>query len=185
MDARMSYPPAHRKERGREDSVSKLMSCSSSLLTGELAVQRRTYPINNSSHRHSHELEGPGDAMKKAGLGLLAFDVAAMWVIARTNGFVLSVALVMTLILANIILVIMFRRILPARVDSSTGQILILLQTASWIEFIPILGGAICVFIGICEFDWKPLVIGTVALAGGVLRIWAKARLRQEYRERR
>lgn len=114
--------------------------------------------------------------------GLIVLDIAAMWVIARATSLVLTVALVMILLLTNIVLAMVLRRFPSLRTDSSGGRIISLLQSASWSKYVPVLGGMICVFIGLFEFSWKLCVIGTVAIAVGVWRIWATGRVQQAIR---
>jgi hypothetical protein len=60
-----------------------------------------------------------------------------------------------------------------------------LLHWGSWTTYIPVIGGTICLLIGVLEFSWKPCVIGAAAIAFGVLRVWANTRLRQELRDKR
>lgn len=116
--------------------------------------------------------------------GLIALDIAAMCVIVRATSFALTVALVTTLLLTNILLAMALRRIPSLRADSSSGRLISLLQSARWSEYIPVLGGMICVFIGLFEFSWKPCLIGAVAIAVGVWRIWARRHVRQALRDR-
>lgn len=113
---------------------------------------------------------------------LIAFNIAAMCFIVRGTSFALTVALVSTLLLTNILLGMVLRR--TVRKDSSQDQIIGLLRFSSWIDYFPVLGGMICVLIGFSEFSWKPCVIGTAAIAIGVWRIWAKGRVQQAIDDR-
>jgi len=115
--------------------------------------------------------------------GLIAFDIATMWVIARTASFALTMILVASLILVNILLAFVFRRIPSLRADSS-GRIAAFLNWASWTDYIPLLGGTVCVLIGVFELSWKPCVIGAVVIAIGLWRIWSTGRVRMALRDR-
>jgi nitrate/nitrite transporter NarK len=116
--------------------------------------------------------------------GIIAFNIAAMFVIVQATSFALTMALVMILLLTNILLAMVLRRIPLPRTDSFGGRTISMLHWASWTHYIPVLGGLICVFIGLFEFSWKPCVIGTVAIVIGVCRIWAHRRVRQTLRDR-
>lgn len=116
--------------------------------------------------------------------GLIAFDVAATCVIFRTTSFKLAMALVVILLLTNIFLAMMFRRIPPRRVSVSTGHIISLLHWTRWSDYIPLLGGVICVFIGIFEPSWKPCVVGVIAIGIGFWRIWARGRVQHAVHDR-
>src|SRR5271157_3498533 len=104
--------------------------------------------------------------MKLRFLGLIAFDIAAMCVIARTTSFALTMLLVVCLLVANILLASVFRRS-PSPRTGSSGRIVTLLHLARWTDYIPVLGGVVCVFIGMFELTWKPCVIGAIAIAAG------------------
>jgi len=95
--------------------------------------------------------------------GLLAFIIAAMFFI---------------------VLGITVRRTSSPKSNSS-ARLLRLLQWASWQNYIPIFGGVVCFFIGMFELTWKPFVIGAVAIAIGVLRVWSRARVRRALQGRR
>jgi hypothetical protein len=115
--------------------------------------------------------------------GLIAFDIAAMCVIARTKGFPLTMILVVSLFVTNILLAFVFRLYPSPRTDS-LGRIVTLLRWARWIDYIPLLGGTVCILIGMFEFMWKPCVIGAVAIATGLWRIWARGRVQEALRNR-
>lgn len=121
--------------------------------------------------------------MKVRILGLIAFDIAAMLVIARAESFSLTIALVLSLLVANILLAFVFRRWPPSRAESS-GRISTLVHWARWTDYIPILGGGICIMVGVIEFAWKLCVIGAVGFAVGLWRIWSNRRVRQALRNR-
>ena len=122
--------------------------------------------------------------MKFLILGLIAFNIVAMCVIARAASFALTMLLVMCLLLANILLAYVFRRI-PSLRTGSSDRIAILMHWANWTDYIPVLGGTACVFIGLFELTWKPCVIGAVAIAIGLLRILSKGRVQKALRDRR
>jgi hypothetical protein len=111
--------------------------------------------------------------MKARIWGLVAFNVAAMCAIARVANFASTVVLVVILFFANILISFVFRRSLSGRTNASS-RALVMLHSASLTDYIPLLGGAVCVFIGLIELTWKPCVIGVVAIAIGVLRLWSK-----------
>jgi hypothetical protein len=108
--------------------------------------------------------------------GLVAFDIAAMCVIARIGSLALTMVLVMSLLMANILLAFAFRRSPSPRVDPS-GRIATLPHWVNWTDYIPLLGGTVCVFIGVLELTWEPCLIGGVAIAVGLLRVWSKGRV--------
>jgi hypothetical protein len=116
---------------------------------------------------------------------LIAFNIAAMCVIVRATNFTLTVALVSILLLTNMLLGMALRRIPPHSKDSLDHYFVGLFHSASWSDYIPLLGGTICVLIGLLEFSWKPCVIGTAAIAIGVLRVWTKGRVKQALRDKR
>ena len=110
--------------------------------------------------------------------GLLAFDVVAVYAITRVSSLAWAVALTMVVVLANVYIAIV---VSPS---SSRRTLSRVLQWASWTDYIPVLGGAVCICIAVVEFTWKPLVLGLVALGIGGLRIWSKGRVRQALRDR-
>lgn len=116
--------------------------------------------------------------------GLIAFDILAMCVIARTRSFALAIVFVMSLLLVNILLSFVFRRSLYPGTDSS-NRIVTMLQWASWTAYIPVLGGTVCVLIGVFELAWKPCVIGAVAIVVGLWRVWSNGRVRRALQDRR
>jgi len=121
----------------------------------------------------------------KAGIwGLVAFNVAAMCAIARFANFAITVVLVVTLLFANILISLVLRRSSSGRTYSSS-RALDILHSASWTNYIPLLGGAACLFIGLIELTWKPCVIGAVAIVIGVLRLWSKAQVRRVIQDRK
>jgi hypothetical protein len=121
--------------------------------------------------------------MKVRIMGLIALDIVAMLFISRTESFTLTIALVMSLFVANILLALMLRRWPPSRRESSS-RIIALLHGARWTDYIPILGGGICGMIGVFEFAWKLCVIGAVGFVVGLWRIWSNGRVRQALRNR-
>jgi hypothetical protein len=63
---------------------------------------------------------------------------------------------------------------------SSGGERLYaLVRGASWTDQIPVLGGLVCIAIGVVELSWKPLVLGAVLLAFTLLRISVNGRVRE------
>jgi len=122
--------------------------------------------------------------MKAKIWGLVAFDVAAMCVIARVGNFSLTVVLVVILFFTNILISFVLRRSSSNKTYSSS-RVLAMLHSASWTDYIPLLGGTVCVFIGLIELTWKPWVIGAVAIAIGALRLWSKEQVRKALRDRK
>ena len=122
--------------------------------------------------------------MKIRFCGFSAFNIAAIYNIARTKNFSLSMVLIASLLLTNIIFAYVFFRI-PSLKSNLSGCIVTSQHWLSWTDYIPVFGGIICVFIGVFELTWKPCVIGAVTIAIGIWRIWAKGRARQELRDRR
>jgi hypothetical protein len=62
---------------------------------------------------------------------------------------------------------------------SGRDRLFALVRGASWTDQIPVLGGFVCIAIGVVELSWKPLVLGAVLLAFTLLRIWVKGRVRE------
>jgi hypothetical protein len=122
--------------------------------------------------------------MKIGFWGLLAFDIAAMFVIARTASSALTMFLVMSLLVVNFLLAFVFTRS-PSHQNKFIGHITTLLRWASWTDYIPVVGGMVCVIIGMFEIAWKPCVIGGVAISVGLWRIWSTGRVRQALQSRR
>lgn len=94
--------------------------------------------------------------------GLIAFDILAMFTIVHATGLVLKLPLMVILLLANALLAMVFHRVQPLRADSSGSHIISLLQSTSWTDYLPLLGGSICEFVGLIELSWKLCVIGAV-----------------------
>lgn len=120
--------------------------------------------------------------MKVKIFGLVALNVAAMFVIARVANLALTVVLVAILFFVNILISFVLRRSSSCRKYSSS-RALVMLHSASWTDYIPLLGGAVCVFIGLIELTWKPCIIGGVAIAIGILRLWSKEHVRKALRD--
>lgn len=117
-------------------------------------------------------------------LALVAFNITALCFIVRSASFTLTVALVSTLLVANILLGIVFRSIPPEKGDLPAEQTVGQLHLASGLDYIPVLGGLICFLVGLSEFSWKPCVTGIAAIAIGGCRIRFRARVRPALRDR-
>jgi len=105
--------------------------------------------------------------------GLIVFNVSALYAITHVASFALIRALVLVLLIANILFAFMFRR-RKSRENDSNDRVLVMLHWSNWTHYIPLLGGIVCVLIGVVEGTWKPCVIGAVAIAVGVFRIWSR-----------
>lgn len=121
--------------------------------------------------------------MKNKILGLVAFNVAALFVIAQAASIYLTLFLTASLVLADILILFAFRRGPSGNPNSSNGA-LVILDWTSWTVYIPVVGGVICILIGVMRLAWRPCVIGLVAITVGVWRIWANGRVRRPHQDR-
>lgn len=114
--------------------------------------------------------------MKVRIFGLIAFNIVAMCAIVQFASYRLTMAFVIILLLMNVPIAMAVRRI-PLRANSN-GHTDGFLRRLIWAHFIPVLGGMICVLVGILELSWKPCLVGLVAIAVGFWRIWARGLVR-------
>lgn len=112
--------------------------------------------------------------------GLVAFNVAAMYVIFQAASPKLTTTLLIILFSTNILLGMVFRRFPPRA--SSTGDAISWLPRASWDCYIPVLGGMVGILVGVFELSWRLCLVGIVAIAIGFLRIWARRHVQQVVR---
>ena len=134
--------------------------------------------------RHDDEYKRFGRQVKSRIFGLVAFDIVAMWAISRVDSFALTVTLVARLFLANKTVAFLFRRVSPIRAASPVGRKTMLQIWASWIDYIPVFCGVVCLLVGLFELSWKPCVIGAVAIVAGPWRIRFKGRVREALEDR-
>jgi hypothetical protein len=113
----------------------------------------------------------------------VACDVTAMFVFARTTSLALTVFFIATVILASTFLLLTFRSGSLRKTDL-LRRALELSNWTNWTIYIPIVGGVVCIFIGILELAWKPCVTGLVAIAVGGIRLWSKRKMRRALRDR-
>jgi len=119
--------------------------------------------------------------MKNAVRGLVVLNVAVVFLIARAANIYLIWSLVAGLVLANILVLLSLRqklsrgKFLPSWVPAAPGWL-------GWTAYIPLVGGSVCILIGLLELAWKPCVIGLVAIAIGGLRLWANDQMRRSFK---
>ena len=116
--------------------------------------------------------------MKIITWGLVAFNIAAIFEITRTASFFLTVIFILSLILADILLVYVFRSF-PIFAVEAPGGIATSLRWNDWTCYIPVLGGIVCLTIGVFELAWKLCLLGSIAIAIGIWRLWCHRQFRQ------
>ena len=121
--------------------------------------------------------------MKNKILGLVAFNVTAVFVIAQGVSIYLTLFLAASLVLADILILLALRRGASGKPNSS-NEALVVLDWTSWTVYIPVVGGGICILIGVMRLAWRPCVIGLVAITLGAWRVWAYARVRRPHQNR-
>jgi hypothetical protein len=119
--------------------------------------------------------------MKNTIWGLIVLNVAMMFVIARAVNVYLIWSLVASLVLANIFILFAFRRRFSGKTVSPSWAP-VMPGWLGWTVYIPVVGGSVCILIGVIELAWKPCVIGFVAIAVGGWRIWANDQVRRSFK---
>ena len=114
--------------------------------------------------------------MKIRIVGLLIFNLAMFFVIAKTHSDNLSAIIVpvMALFAANMLLVFVFRLSRSSPANDSLGGVLAVLRLTYWTGYIPVVGGASAIVIGAIVRSWKMSFVGFLGVALGfvILRCW-------------
>lgn len=113
--------------------------------------------------------------MKIKIVGLLVFNMAMFFVIAKTRSDNLSATIVpvMALFAANMLLVFVFR-LRPSPVDDTSGGALAVLRLTYWTGYIPVVGGSGAIVIGAINRSWKMCFVGFLGVVLGfvLLTCW-------------
>lgn len=117
--------------------------------------------------------------MKIRIVGLLIFNLALFFVIAKTRSDNLSATIVpaMALFAANMLLVFVFR-LRPSPVNDSLGGVLAVFRLTYWTGYIPVVGGAGAIVIGAINRSWKMCFVGFLGVVLGfvLLTCWGYMR---------
>jgi hypothetical protein len=128
------------------------------------------------------EYERLGDEMKVLIGMFVAVNVAAIYVFTRVAGFSTPGLFIAGLCLANVLILLALRRSSFRDSVASRGMIFVPSWT-DWTAYIPALGGAVCVVVGMVELNWRTCLFGIIALGIGGWRIWAHRQVRRGVRD--
>jgi hypothetical protein len=108
-------------------------------------------------------------------VGLLIFNLAMFFLIAKTKSHSLLATLVpvIALFATNMLLVFVFR-LRPSPANEPLGGVLAILRLTCWTGYIPVVGGATGIVIGAINRSWKMCLCGLLAMVIGIviLRSW-------------
>ena len=106
--------------------------------------------------------------MKTRIVGLLVFNFAMLFAIAKIHSDNLSSTIVpvLALLAANMLLVFVFR-LTPSPVDDTLGGAQHMLRLTHWLGYIPVVGGAGGLVIGAINRSWKICFVGFLGVLLG------------------